>query len=180
MTRPGVTVTGMTDSKPPSFNSSLEEWDRWLASQPANRPRTVVSVPTELPRPREEVEAFLAWVQGPESSYNPVARRAAGLPVSAGDERYLAGVVETLRWMLGQRQTSPVDGRRIGSAPDRSEVVIEHRAASEGMTNLSGDDHRRQREHGQHYLIGAEHALSWLLGQPSFLVPDDWPWPGND
>jgi hypothetical protein len=170
----------MTDSERPSFSASLEELDRWLASQPTDRERTRLSVPTELPRPREEVEAFLAWVQSSESSYNPAAMRAAGRPGGAGDERYLAGVVETLRWVLGQRPTSPVDGRRTGSAPSRSDVVIEHRAASEGMTNLSGDDHRRQREHGRQYLIGAEHALSWLLGQPSFLMPDDWPWPGSD
>jgi hypothetical protein len=122
-------------------------------------------------RPREEIQALLAWIQGPESSYTSDR---------AGDQRYLTGVVESLRWVLGQRRDSPVDHRAGGQPVDAAAVSHEQRAAEEGLTNLTGDDQRRQDEHGHHYLVGAEHALAWLLGQPSFSLPADWPWPGNN
>jgi hypothetical protein len=141
---------------------------RWGELDPSI-PVYVVTGP-EL-RPHEEIEALLAWIRGPDSSYT-----SGG----AGEQRYLTGVVESLRWALGQRADSPVDQRTRGEPIDAAAVSREQRAAEEGLTNLTGDDQRRQREHGHHYLIGAEHALSWLLGQPSFSLPADWPWPGND
>ncbi|WP_018255998.1 hypothetical protein [Salinispora mooreana] len=114
-------------------------------------------------RSPEETSALIAWI--PQSYYTEE---------SIGGRQYIAGVVDGLRWVLGQRQQAPITGRETEPPVTRATVAQEAYAAAEAISD-GGASIRRPVE--RRYATGAEHALTWVTGSASFALPDNWQWP---
>ena len=110
-------------------------------------------------RTPEEIHPLAEWMQ--KAYY---ARQG-----DAEGRRYVAGVVDSLRWTLGQRARAPITGRACKRPVSADAVAEEAYAVGELIADgrASAD-----RSIDRRYVEGAAHALRWLTGTGAFVLPD--------
>jgi hypothetical protein len=132
-------------------------------------PRRVVRGPD---RTQEEMELLLEHAHeelafgGPEQdAANPHQLLQRRLATYATDPRFFCmGVIETLRWLLGRRDTGPLtnevydrplDGRALGHEYTRAQDIIER-----NPPHWNGDEDLAD------FAAGLDKTLSWYSGGP--------------
>lgn len=114
-------------------------------------------------RSREEIEYLLNWL--PTSYYNEK---------DWYKRQYVRSAMAVLRWILGQRPDAPITGRVLEQPIRWGAVGQESSAATEAIYD-GGRSIRREID--QPTACGAETAAMWVLGDDTFALPEDWPWP---
>ena len=110
-------------------------------------------------RGTEEIHTLVEWM---EKVY--YARQH-----SVGARHYVAGVVDALRWVSGQRPRAPVTGRRANQ-PGSPEAIAQEAHAATQASNDGGESIGRPTE--RNFAQGVEQALTWLTGTGAFALPD--------
>jgi hypothetical protein len=93
--------------------------------------------------------------------------------VSRGTEVYTRAAVDTLRWILGQRQAAPVTGLR-----DPATCARVRNEGYEAQVAMSNGGYAPVGALSMSYLNGVDDAAKWATGSPNgLLINDDWPFP---
>lgn len=123
-----------------------------------------------VPRMRSdaEIEHMLRWLPGVKS-------------LSATFQR---GARDTLLWVLGRAEVSPITGKVLPQPIARAAVSTEAYEATTAMYNGGRPptpDGRTLRLEPlpAGYLQGVEHLAMWVTGSDTMGHPEDWPFPAE-